>query len=248
MFENLTDRLGGVFDKLTGRGVLSEEDVSKALREVRIALLEADVALPVAKDFIESVKSRATGEKALKTVKSGQQVVKIVHDALIDMLGAEGNEALNLSSTPPVPVLMVGLQGSGKTTTSAKLAKFLTDKEKKKMLMASLDVQRPAAQEQLAILGEQIGVDTLEIIKGQSPIDITKRAMDEGRKGGYDVVILDTAGRLSIDDELMDEVKAVRDLAKPAETILVADAMTGQDAVQTARNFDEHIGIPRADS
>jgi len=160
------------------------------------------------------------------------------------MLGSKGNEGLNLSSSkPPVPILMVGLQGSGKTTTSAKLAKFLTEKEKKKMLMASLDVQRPAAQEQLAILGQQIGVDTLEIIKGQSPIEITKRAMDEGRKGGYDVLILDTAGRLSIDDALMTELEAVRDLSKPAETILVADAMTGQDAVATATNFDERLGI-----
>ncbi|MGM0421754.1 MAG: signal recognition particle protein [Pseudomonadota bacterium] len=244
MFESLSQRLGGVFDSLTGRGVLKEEDVNRAMREIRIALLEADVALPVAKDFIEKVRSRAVGETVLKSVKPGEQVVKIVHDTLVETLSAgEGEEELNLAAKPPVPILMVGLQGGGKTTTTAKLGKFLTEKQRKKTLMASLDVYRPAAQEQLAILGEQIGVDTLEIIPGQKPDEITRRAMESARLGGYEVVILDTAGRLSIDQDLMDEVKTVRDISKPAETLLVVDAMTGQDAVSTAENFNEQIGI-----
>ncbi len=242
MFGNLTDRLGSAFEGLFGKGVLTEDAVNQALREVRIALLEADVALPVAKEFVESVKAEAVGEKVLKSVKPGEQVVKIVHDALVRTLGSE-NEALDIAHTPPVAVLMAGLQGSGKTTTTAKLGKFLTEKERKKVLMASLDTQRPAAQEQLQILGEQVGVDTLEIIKGQSPVEITRRAMDEARKGGYDVVLLDTAGRLSIDEELMREVVAVRDIAQPRETLLVADALTGQDAVHTAQNFHEKLGI-----
>lgn len=244
MFENLTQKLGGVFDSLTGRGVLKEEDVDKAMREIRVALLEADVALPVAKDFIAKVKEAAIGAEVVKSVKAGEQVVKIVHDVLVDTLSAgEGEEQLNLSAKPPVPILMVGLQGGGKTTTTGKLGKFLTEKERKKVLMASLDVYRPAAQEQLKILGDQIGVDTLEIVEGQKPDAITKRAMKEAELGGYDVVILDTAGRLSIDQELMDEVKTVRDISKPAETLLVVDAMTGQDAVQTAKNFNEEIGV-----
>jgi len=242
MFESLSDRLGGVFDKLTGRGFLKEEDVTQALREVRVALLEADVALPVAKDFIKRVKEQAVGEKVLKSIKPGQQVIKIVNDALVEMLGEE-NESLNLAGSPPVSVLMVGLQGSGKTTHTAKLAKFITEKQRKKVLMASLDVQRPAAQEQLQILGQQISVDSLPIIKGQSPLEITKRALETGKLEGYDVVMLDTAGRLSIDDELMTQVEEIRDLAKPIETLLVADAMTGQDAVQTATNFNNRIGI-----
>jgi len=244
LFENLSQKLGGVFDSLTGRGVLKEEDVDRAMREIRVALLEADVALPVAKDFIARVKEEAIGQQVVKSVKAGEQVIKIVHDALTDMLSAgEGEEALNLSAKPPVPILMVGLQGGGKTTTTAKLGKFLTEKERKKVLMASLDVYRPAAQEQLKILGDQIGVDTLEIVEGQKPDAITKRAMKEAGLGGYDVVLLDTAGRLSIDQELMDEVKTVRDISKPAETLLVVDAMTGQDAVQTAKNFNEEIGV-----
>lgn len=242
MFGNLTERLGSAFDGLFGKGVLTEEAVGQALREVRIALLEADVALPVAKDFIDHVRAEAVGEKVLKAVKPGEQVVKIVHDALVEMLGAE-NQALDLAATPPVALLMVGLQGSGKTTTTAKLAKFLTEKEKKKILMASLDTQRPAAQEQLEILGRQIGVDTLEIIKGQSPVEITERALKEAKLGGYDVVMLDTAGRLSIDEELMSEVAAVHNLAKPRETLLVADALTGQDAVNTAKNFNERLPL-----
>ncbi len=245
MFETLSDRLGGVFDKLRGRGALSEDDVNAAMREIRVALLEADVALPVVKDFVESVKQLAVGQDVVKSVKPGQQVVKIVHDALVAVLGGDAPEdiALEMAATPPVVYLMVGLQGSGKTTSTAKIARLLTQKKRKKILMASLDVQRPAAQEQLKILGEQIAVDTLSIVKGQSPQDIAVRAVKEARLGGYDIVMLDTAGRLSIDDALMQEVAQVRDLTAPTETLLVADAMTGQDAVNVARNFDERIGI-----
>ncbi len=242
MFGNLTDRLSGAFEGLFKRGVLTEDAVNQALREVRIALLEADVALPVAKEFVEKVKERAVGEKILKSVKPAEQVVKIVHDALVETLGTS-NEGLDISAAPPTAILMVGLQGSGKTTTSAKLAKFLKNKERKKTLLASLDTQRPAAQEQLKILGEQIGVDSLEIIKGESAIDIAKRAMDSAKKGGYDIVILDTAGRLSIDTELMQEITEIYSLAKPKETLLVADAMTGQDAVNTAKNFGERVEL-----
>ena len=244
MFEGLSNRLEGVFNTLRGRGKLSEADVNAAAREIRIALLEADVALPVAKDLINKVKERAIGEQVLSSVTPGQQVIKIVNDALVETLTpAEGEGELKINGNPPVPILMVGLQGSGKTTTSAKIALRLTKKEKKRVLMASLDTHRPAAQDQLAVLGEQTGVDTLAIIKGQNAVQIAERAMQEGRSGGYDVVILDTAGRLTIDDVLMDEVVAVRDLVSPHETLLVADAMTGQDAVTTATAFDEKVGI-----
>jgi len=244
MFEGLSNRLEGVFNTLRGRGKLSEADVSAAAREIRIALLEADVALPVAKDLINKVKERAVGERVLSSVTPGQQVVKIVHDALVETLTPpEGEGALKISGNPPVPILMVGLQGSGKTTTSAKIALRLTNRDKKRVLLASLDVHRPAAQEQLRVLGEQTGVDSLAIVAGEGATAIAERAMREGRSGGYDVVILDTAGRLTIDDVLMDEVVAVRDLVKPHETLLVADAMTGQDAVTTATAFDEKVGI-----
>ena len=244
MFEGLSNRLEGVFNTLRGRGKLSEADVAAAAREIRIALLEADVALPVAKDLINKVKERAVGEQVLSSVTPGQQVVKIVHDALVETLTpAEGDGALKINGNPPVPILMVGLQGSGKTTTSAKIALRLTNREKKRVLLASLDVHRPAAQEQLRVLGEQTGVDSLAIVDGEGATAIAERAMREGRSGGYDVVILDTAGRLTIDDVLMDEVVAVRDLVKPHETLLVADAMTGQDAVTTATAFDEKVGI-----
>ncbi len=241
MFSSLSDKLGGIFSGLTGKARLSEEDVNEAAREIRVALLEADVALPVVKDFIETIKEKAVGADITKSISPGQQVVKIVHDAMVEMLGAEASDLQFV--TPPSAYLMVGLQGSGKTTSTAKIAKFLTDKQRKKVLMASLDTTRPAAQEQLATLGEQTGVDTLEIIKGQSPLEITKRALKEAKLGGYDVVMLDTAGRLSIDEELMNEVTAIRDLAKPVETLLVVDAMTGQDAVQTATAFNEKVGI-----
>jgi signal recognition particle subunit SRP54 len=242
MFESLSKRLGDVFDRLKRRGALSEADVDAALREVRVALLEADVALPVVKDFVAQVKLRAVGEEVVRSVTPGQMVIKIVHDHLVETLGDKAAE-INLRSTPPVPVLMVGLQGSGKTTTTAKLAKRLTERDKKKVLMASLDTRRPAAQEQLAVLGTQVSVATLPIVAGQGPVDIAKRAMDVGAKEGFDVVLLDTAGRLAIDDELMQEAASVRDAVTPAETLLVADAMTGQDAVNLARSFNEKIGI-----
>ncbi len=251
MFEGLSGRFGDIFDRLRRRGALSESDVSAALREVRIALLEADVALPVVKDFIARVRERAVGQEVLRSVTPGQQVIKIVHDNLVEMLGGggeagpqpDGTLPLNLASVPPVPLLLVGLQGSGKTTTAAKIARKLKDKQNKKVLMASLDVRRPAAQEQLRVLGTQVEVDTLPIVPGQQPLDITRRALESGRLRGFDVVILDTAGRLAIDQELMAEVKAVRDRAEPAETLLVADAMTGQDAVNVADTFHREIGI-----
>ncbi|MBU0800067.1 MAG: signal recognition particle protein [Alphaproteobacteria bacterium] len=241
MFQSLSDRLGTVFTKMRGKGVLKESDIDEAMREIRVALLEADVALPVVKSFIEKVKSDAIGQEVIKGINPAQQVVKIVNDAMIEMLGSETQE-LKFSS-PPSAYLMVGLQGSGKTTSTAKIAKFLTDKHRMKVLMASLDVARPAAQEQLRQLGEQTGVATLPIVAGQKPVDIAKRAMDTARKEGFDVVMLDTAGRLSIDDELMAEAKAVRDATNPIEVLLVADAMTGQDAVNTAKKFDEIVGI-----
>ena len=241
MFSSLSDKLGNIFSGLRSKGRLSEDDVGEAAREIRVALLEADVALPVVKDFIETIKEKAVGADITKSVSPGQQVVKIVHDAMVEMLGS-AHEELSFGAAPSA-YLMVGLQGSGKTTSTAKIAKFLTDKQRKKVLMASLDTQRPAAQDQLAVLGEQTGVATLEIIKGQTPTEITKRALEEARLGGYDVVMLDTAGRLSIDEELMAEVKEVRKIANPVETLLVVDAMTGQDAVQTAKAFDEAVNI-----
>ncbi|MEK7801093.1 MAG: signal recognition particle protein [Pseudomonadota bacterium] len=242
MFQSLTDKLGDVFDKLRGKGSLSEEDVTLALREIRVALLEADVALPVVKDFVESVRTKAIGQNIIKSVSPAQQVVKIVHDEMVAMLGSENSE-LSFNGTPPVVYLMVGLQGSGKTTSTAKIAKFLTDKKNKKILMASLDTYRPAAQDQLAQLGTQTDVATLPIVAGENPLTITKRALQAAKLEGYDVLILDTAGRLAIDDVLMNEVVAIRDLSKPLETLLVVDAMTGQDAVLTAKAFDEKIGI-----
>jgi signal recognition particle subunit SRP54 len=242
MFETLSDRLAGIFDKLTGRGALSEADVDAAMREVRRALLEADVALEVVKTFTEKVRERAVGQEVVKSIKPGQMVVKIVNDQLVETLGSD-QAALNLRASPPVPILMVGLQGSGKTTTTAKIAKRLKEREKRTVLIASLDTNRPAAQEQLEILGKQIGVDTLAIIKGQTPVEIAKRAMSEARKGLYDVVMLDTAGRMHIDEDLIAEAAAVRDIVKPNETLLVADALTGQDAVTLARAFDDKIGI-----
>ena len=243
MFENLSERLSGVFDRLTKQGALSEDDVKTALREVRVALLEADVSLPVARDFVKAVQDKATGQAVTKSITPGQQVVKIVHDALIDVLQGEGEPGALKVDNPPAPILMVGLQGGGKTTTTAKLAKRLKEKDGKRVLMASLDVNRPAAMEQLAILGNQIGVDTLPIVKGEDPVAIAKRAKTQAGLGGYDVYMLDTAGRLSIDEELMQQVEAVRDVATPRETLLVVDGLTGQDAVHTAENFDERIGI-----
>ena len=244
MFENLSQRLSGVFDKLTKQGALSEDNVKTALREVRVALLEADVSLPIVRDFIKAVQDKATGREVTKSVTPGQQVVKIVHDELVSVLSGDNKEPGQLKvDNPPAPILMVGLQGSGKTTTSAKLAKRLKEKNSKRVLMASLDVNRPAAMEQLAILGMQVGVDTLPIVKGQKPVEIAKRAKQQATLGGYDVFILDTAGRLHIDEVLMDEVQSVRDIAKPRETILVVDGLTGQDAVNVAEEFNGKIGI-----
>ncbi|HLW26641.1 MAG TPA: signal recognition particle protein [Kiloniellales bacterium] len=249
MFESLQERLSDVFGKLTRKGALREGDVDAALREVRIALLEADVALPVVKDFIAAVREKAVGAEVLRSVTPGQMVVKIVHDQLVEMLGGKPKEGeaqqplLDLAAQPPVAVMLIGLQGSGKTTTTAKLAKRLTERERKKVLMASLDTRRPAAQRQLAVLGEQVNVATLPIVSGEPPLAIARRAMQTGALEGYDVVLLDTAGRLSIDEELMDEVAAVRDAVKPRESILVADAMTGQDAVNVAKAFQEKVGI-----
>jgi signal recognition particle subunit SRP54 len=241
MFESLTSRLNGVLDRLKRRGALSEDDVIEAMREIRIALLEADVALPVVKDLVSRVRERAVGQEVIKSVTPGQMVVKIVHDELVAILGAD-DSGLSLGS-PPAVVLMTGLQGSGKTTTSAKLARRLRLKEHKKVLVASLDTQRPAAQMQLEVLARQCEVASLPIVPGQQALEITRRAMDTARREGFDVLILDTAGRLSIDDALMAELAEVRDIARPHETLLVADALTGQDAVNTARIFHEKIGI-----
>ena len=235
MFESLQSRLGGVFDKLRGRGALSEADVDAALAEVRTALIDADVALPVVTEFIGKVRPRAIGENVIRSVTPGQQVIKIVHDVLVETLGSD-NAALSLGS-PPAPILMVGLQGSGKTTTSAKLGLLLQTKEKKKVLMASLDVNRPAAMEQLRVLGEQAGVATLPVVAGQNPLAIARRAMASAKVGGYDVLILDTAGRQSIDEQLMAEVAEIKAATNPHETLLVADSLTGQDAVNIAKNF-----------
>lgn len=242
MFESLSERLGGVFDRLRGRGALNEADVREAMREVRVALLEADVALPVVRSFIDKVTEEAVGQSVLRSITPGQQVVKIVNDALVEMLGAEASE-LELAVTPPAIIMMVGLQGSGKTTTTAKIAKRLSEKDRKKVLMASLDVNRPAAQEQLAILGEQIGVATLPIVAGQQPVDIAKRAMQAAKLQGYDVLMLDTAGRLHVDQQLMAEMQAVADIAQPAETLLVVDSLTGQDAVNVAKNFSDQVHL-----
>jgi signal recognition particle subunit SRP54 len=243
MFENLSERLGSVFDRLTKQGALSEADVITALREVRVALLEADVSLPVARDFIKRVQDKATGAAVTKSITPGQMVVKIVHDELIHVLAGDGPaDALKIDN-PPATILMVGLQGSGKTTTTAKLAKRLTEKNGKRVLLASLDTNRPAAMEQLAILGLQIGVDSLPIVKGESAVQIAKRAKTQAAMGGYDVLFLDTAGRLHIDEVLMDEVQSVRDIAQPRETLLVVDGLTGQDAVNVATEFDGKVGI-----
>ena len=242
MFDALSDRLGNVLDRLKGKGSLSESDVNAAMREVRIALLEADVAVEVVKSFIEGVRERAVGQEVTKSVTPGQQVIKIVNDNLIEMLGKEP-AWIELNAVPPVPILMIGLQGSGKTTTAAKIASRLTRRDKKKVMMASLDVTRPAAREQLRVLGEQIDVSTLPMAEGETAVSIAKRAMAASRLQGYDVVILDTAGRVTVDQGLMDEIKQISEITNPAEKILVADALTGQDAVTTAKNFHQNVGV-----
>ncbi|MBN9465669.1 signal recognition particle protein [Brevundimonas sp.] len=243
MFEALNERLTGVFDRITGRGALSEKDVAEAMREVRVALLEADVALPVVKEFISFATQRATGEEVIRSVKPADQVVKIVYDGLIEMLGGEEPVPLNTNANPPAVVLMAGLQGSGKTTTSAKLALRLTKFDRKKVMMASLDTRRPAAMEQLATLGKQIEVATLPIVAGESAVQITRRALTAAKLQGFDVLILDTAGRITLDEGLMNEVAEVADIAKPVETLLVADSLTGQDAVRTAKAFHERLPL-----
>src|SRR3954447_12618609 len=242
MFDSLSDRLGNVFDRLRGRGALTEADGRAALREVRVALLEADVALLVARNFVDKITERAVGQEVIRSVTPGQMVVKIVHDILVDTLGAETAE-LHLDVNPPAVIMMVGLQGSGKTTTTAKLAKRLKERERKKVLMASLDVARPAAQEQLAVLGRQAEVNTLPIVAGQQPVDIARRALNAAKLQGYDVVLLDTAGRLHVDDQLMAEMKAVAAASAPTETLLVVDSLTGQDAVNVAKGFAGEVDL-----
>lgn len=242
MFDGLSAKLTGILDRLKGRGALSENDVNEAMREVRRALLEADVALDVVRSFTDRARARAIGQEVLRSVTPGQMVVKIVHDELVATLGGEG-AAIDLEAAPPVAIMMVGLQGSGKTTTTAKLAKRLSERHKKKVLMASLDVRRPAAQEQLRVLGLQTGVDTLPIVSGQMPVEISTRALTAARLGGYDVVLLDTAGRTTLDEEMMVEAANVARATNPHEILLVADSLTGQDAVHTARAFSERVQL-----
>src|SRR6186997_3322471 len=242
MFDSLSERLGGILDRLTRRGALTEADVDAAMREVRRALLEADVALDVVRSFVEQVKKHAVGIAVIKSVTPGQMVVKLVHDQLIETLGSNA-DPIDLNAPAPVAVMMVGLQGSGKTTTTAKIARRLSEQGKRKVLMASLDTRRPAAMEQLAALGRQVGVDTLPIVEGQTPPQIARRALEAGRLGGFDVVMLDTAGRTTLDDEMMNEAASVKQAANPHEVLLVADALTGQDAVNLARSFDERVGL-----
>jgi signal recognition particle subunit SRP54 len=242
LFDSLSERLSGILDRLTRRGALTEADVDAALREVRRALLEADVALDVARDFVQQVKTRAVGIEVIKSVTPGQMVVKIVHDELVNTLGVD-TQPIDLNAPAPVGIMMVGLQGSGKTTTTAKLAKRLTERDNRKVLMASLDTRRPAAMEQLAVLGQQVSVETLPIVAGQTPVQIASRAMQAGRLGGYDIVLLDTAGRITLDDAMMGEAAEVKRAANPHEVLLVADSLTGQDAVNLARSFDERVGL-----
>ena len=242
MFDNLSEKLGGILDKLTRRGALSEADVDAAMREVRRALLEADVALDVVRSFTDKVREQAIGATVVKSVTPGQMVVKIVHDQLVETLGSDG-QTIDLNAPAPIAIMMVGLQGSGKTTTTAKLARRLTQRDKKKVLMASLDVYRPAAQEQLAVLGRDLSIETLPVVAGQMPPQIAQRALQAAKLGGYDIVLLDTAGRTTLDEEMMREAATVKTAANPHEVLLVADSLTGQDAVNLARAFDERVGL-----
>src|SRR5476651_654238 len=242
VFDNLSEKLGGILDRLTRRGSLTEADVDAAMREVRRALLEADVSLDVVRSFTEKVRERAIGATVVKSVTPGQMVVKIVHDELIATLGSDG-QTIDLNAVPPVAIMMVGLQGSGKTTTTAKLARRLTQRDKRKVLMASLDIYRPAAMEQLAVLGRDLDIPTLPIVAGQKPAQIAKRALEAAKLGGYDVLLLDTAGRTTLDDEMMAEAAEIKTTANPHEVLLVADSLTGQDAVNLARAFDERVGL-----
>jgi signal recognition particle subunit SRP54 len=242
MFETLSDRLSGILDKLTRRGALSEADVTEAMREVRRALIEADVALDVVRSFTDRVKAKAVGQDVVRSVTPGQMVIKIVNDELVRMLGSDA-QGIDLAATPPVTMMLVGLQGSGKTTTTAKLAHRLQTRDKQKVLMASLDTRRPAAQEQLRVLGQQANVATLPIVAGEDPVTIAARANKAAKLGGFDVLLLDTAGRTHIDEELMAETAAIEKIAQPHETLLVADALTGQDAVNLAKNFGERLNL-----
>jgi signal recognition particle subunit SRP54 len=242
MFDNLSEKLGGVLDRLTRRGALTEAEVDGALREVRRTMLEADVALDVVRAFTDGVKKQTVGVEMMKSVSPGQMVVKIVHDQLIATLGTD-SQSIDLNAAPPVAIMMVGLQGSGKTTTTAKIAKRLTDRQRRKVLMASLDVRRPAAMEQLAVLGRETQIDTLPVVEGQTPPQIARRAIQAAKLGGYDVVMLDTAGRTTLDDAMMSEATEVKRAVNPHEVLLVADALTGQDAVNLARSFDERVGL-----
>jgi signal recognition particle subunit SRP54 len=242
MFDSLSEKLGGILDRLTRRGALHESDVDEALREVRRALLEADVALDVARAFTDNIKKQAIGVEVMKSVTPGQMVVKIVHDQLVATLGAD-SQGIDLNAAPPVAIMMVGLQGSGKTTTTAKVARRLADRQKKKVLMASLDVRRPAAMEQLAVLGREAQIETLPVVAGQMPPQIALRAIQAAKLGGYDVVLLDTAGRTTLDNDMMNEAAEVKRTANPHEVLLVADSLTGQDAVNLARAFDERVGL-----
>src|SRR6202790_5365301 len=244
MFEGLSERLSGVFDRLSGRGVLTENDIDEAMREVRVALLEADVALQVVREFIDKARVAAGGEVVIRSVKPTDQVIKIVYDGLVEMLGGEGVEPLRLALNPPTVIMMAGLQGSGKTTMSGKLALRLAKMERKRVIMASLDVRRPAAMEQLAGLGKQAGVDTLPTLPGQAPADIARRALSAAKLGGFDVLILDTAGRTTLDEAMMSEAAEIARIASPAETLLVADSLTGQDAVRTATASHERLPLP----
>jgi signal recognition particle subunit SRP54 len=243
VFEALSGKLTQVFDRLRGRGALREADVDEAMREIRLALLDADVALPVVRDFITKVRAEAVGQQVIAAVSPGQMVVKIVHDALVEALGGAESVPIDLNAPAPIPILMVGLQGSGKTTTTGKLGLRLRTRLRKKVLLASLDTQRPAAQLQLQQLAERAEVASLPIVAGETPIQIARRAMETARREVFDIVLLDTAGRLSIDETLMAEVAAIRAETKPVETLLVVDAMTGQDAVNTARAFNERVGV-----
>ena len=243
MFDNITNSLSKVFSSFSGKKIISEENLNDAMREIRIALLEADVSLSVAKEFINKIKEEAVGKEVIKTVSPGQMIVKIVYDEMVKLLGSERSE-INLNTKPPVVLMMVGLQGAGKTTTAAKLAYHFHNKlGKKRILLASLDTNRPAAQQQLEILAKKVEVDSLEIIAGQKPTDITKRAIHHATEYNYDILILDTAGRIHIDEELMAEVLEVKKIANPTETILVVDALIGQDAVNVANSFKEKLGI-----
>src|SRR6201988_2254435 len=242
LFDNLSEKLGGILDRLTGRGALSEKDVDAAMREVRRALLEADGALDVVRSFNDRVREQAIGATVVKSVTPGKMVVKIVHDELINTLGSDG-QTVDLNAVPPVAIMMVGLQGSGKTTTTAKLARRMVQRDKRKVLMASLDVYRPAAMEQLAVLGRDLDIPTLPIVEGQKPAQIARRALEAGKLGGYDIVLLDTAGPTTLDEDMMAEAAEIKTAARPHEVLLVADALTGQDAVNLARAFDQRVGL-----